>query len=173
MKMRTRFLAALAVAFAIGAMAGCATPAPTPTDTGNPQLPNPWIDATAAQAAEVLGGTMYSFTTLDSAYKQYALLVTTDDAVQKTGVKPTAWVRFQKGDEDVSLQIFKGGKLDAEQLKGTPADLKGAMAYISQNEDGTSNIAWEANGLLYEISTSIPWSSGDLIALAQGVKAAS
>lgn len=173
MKIRQLLFMALAALFTLGSLAGCgATPTPAPADTGNAQMANPWKDATAAEAAQALGGTFYNFTTLDSAYKQYALLLTTDDAV-KNGTKPSAMARYNKGDEDVTLTLIKGAALDAEQLKGAQTDLKGAMAYILQKDDGTSHIAWEASGLLYEISASTAWSDGDLVMLAQGVKAVS
>jgi hypothetical protein len=173
MKNKTWLFMVIAALLACGLLAGCAQQAPAQADTGSAELANPWVDATADQAATLLGGTFYNFTTLDGAYKQYALLITTDAAMNKQGLKPTAWVRFKKGEQDVSLQMFMGGKLDTDQLKGAQADMKGAIAYVTQSADGTSHIAWEANGLLYEISTSTAWSNDALLALAQGVKAAS
>jgi hypothetical protein len=161
---------ALAVLIALGA-AGCAAAGgPDASQPGNAQIANPWVDATAQEAAQLLGGTFYNITTLDGSWEQYALLKSTDDAM-KGGLLPTVWVRFRKGDEDVTLQMFKGGKADEEMLAGKQADLKGAMAYILQKDDGTSHIAWEANGLLYTIGVNVPWSDADLITLAQGVKA--
>jgi hypothetical protein len=165
---RAWLFAALAVLLVA---AGCAAAGrQEASQAGNAQIANPWVDATAQEAARVLGGTFYNITTLDASYEQYALIVTTDDAV-KNGMPPTAWVRFRKGGEDISLQMFKSGKLDEEMLAGRQEDLKGAMAYILQKDDGTSHIAWEANGLLYTIGVSVTWSDADLITLAQGVKA--
>lgn len=167
-------LAALAL---LGLLSGCAgAPAAggttAPADTGGTQIANPWVDATAADAAKVLGGTMYNVTTLGSDWEQYALLVTTSDAVQK-GSLPTAWVRFRKGGEDVSLQMVKGGKLSAEQLNGKQVPVNGVPAYIVSNSasGSISQIAWENGGLLFEISASSAMSDDALTVLAQGVKA--
>ena len=155
-----------------GILSGCAnTPVQAPSETGTTQIANPWADATPAKAAEVLGGTMYNFSTLDKAYEQYALIVTTDDAVKNKSVKPTAWIRFRKGEDDVSLQMFNSGKLDAEQLKGAKAAVNGTPAYIIEPGDGTKSLAWEANGLLYVIGTSSVWTGDALVALADGVSA--
>jgi hypothetical protein len=171
MKIRTWMFMVLATLLACGMLAGCATPAPTQAGTGNSQLANPWIDATPAQAAQVLGGTFYNFTTLDSAYKQYALLVTTDAAIAKGDLPPTAWVRYKKGDADVSMQMFKGAKLSADELKGTQAGVNAAAAYILHNGDGTAQISWETDGILFKIGTNSDWTDAALTALAQGVKA--
>lgn len=170
MKNRNWMILTLASLLLCGMVSGCAFTVQATSDTGTTQIANPWADANPAKAAEVLGGTMYSFTTLDKAYEQYALMVTTDDAVKNKSVKPTAWIRFRKGEDDVSLQIFNGGKLDAEQLKGVMTAVNGTSAYIIEPGDGTKSIAWEANGLLYVISTSSAWTGDALVALAEGVK---
>lgn len=133
-------------------------------------IANPWKDATSGDAAKVLGGTFYTFTTLSQDYEQYALMVTTSDVV-KNGSVPTVWVRFKKGDEDVSLQMSIGGKLSDDELKGTKVAVNGADAYFMSKDDGTTQIAWESNGITFLISTSTPWSQADLVSLAEGVQA--
>jgi hypothetical protein len=178
MKKKTWLLLALSAFMLFGLLSGCSgTPgAPTtaPASAGNAQIANPWVDATVAEAAKVLGGTMYNITTLDDSYTQYALIVTTDDAV-KGGSLPTAWVRFHKTEQDdVSLQIFKGGKLSDEQLKGKEVSVNGLPAYILSGGEngGVPEIAWENGGLLFTISTSPAMNDDALVALAQGVKPA-
>lgn len=171
MKTGKLMLLALAALFTIALLAGCNAPINPPVGATGAQLANPWKDATPSEAAAVLGGTFYNITTLDSSYKQYALMVTTDDAVKNNGLPPTAWVRFQKGDEDISLQMMKGGKLTDTQLAGKQTDVNGEPAYILHNSDGTAEIAWLAGGLMYQISTSKDWSDDALAALAEGVKA--
>jgi len=168
MKKRNWVFVTLAAMVLCGLLAGCSATAQASATKGNAQIANPWKDATFAEAAKVLGGTMYNFSTLDKSYEQYALLVTTDDAV-KNGLQPTAWVRYKKGDEDISLQLFKGGKLTDDLLKGKKTAVNGAPAYIANTTDGTSQIAWEANGLLMEIGTSTTWSDDALVKLAEGV----
>jgi hypothetical protein len=162
--------------------APASTAAPTAASTEEPagitekatsqgmRIANPWRDATPNEAAKILGGTFYNITTLDKGYEQYALMVTTDDAV-KNGSNPTVWVRFKKGDEDVSLQMFIGGQLSPDDLKGTKVAVSGADAYYMSNEDGTTQIAWESNGIYFLVSTNTPWSQADLVSLAEGVQA--
>lgn len=160
----------LCAVLAAGTLAGCAAAPTNAATSGLSQIANPWQDATPAEAAKVLGGTFYNFSTLGSDYQQYALMVTTDDAVKK-GSQPCAWVRFRKGDEDISLQMFKGGKPDFVDQKGTKVAVNGADAYYADNGDGTAQISWEANGVTFLISTSTAWSQADLVSLATGVSA--
>src|SRR5665648_189262 len=56
------------------------------------QIANPWVDATNEEASILLGGKMYEITTLDKSYEQYAMMITTNEAIEKTGIKPTAWL---------------------------------------------------------------------------------
>lgn len=171
MEKKTWITLTLAALLLCSLLAGCAnSPTKASKDEDNSQMANPWVDATNEQAAAVLSGKMYGLTTLDKSYERYALMVTTKDSVEKTGIKPTAWARYRKGDEDVSLQMQKGGKLDAEQLKGKPIKVNEADAYIISSGDGTTQIAWESEGLLMEISTSNVWEDGALVGLAEGVK---